>query len=361
VSDLDAADAGTDGVAWAEVAPGVDGVAVDGVAADVDLLIVGAGPSGLYGGYYAGFRGMRIAFVDMLEQAGGQISALYPEKRIFDVAGFPEILGRDLVSRLVEQVEPFHPSWFLGVRAETITRVGERWRVELADGRQILASAIVITSGVGAFSPRQLPTGSEYEGRGLMYFVPKPMELSGKHVVIVGGGDSAFDWAMMIEPIARSTTLIHRRDTFRAHEHSVRTVMSSQVRIITKAELAAVGGEDNISHVDVKTSDGSIERLATDHIVAALGFVVQPGPIATWGVTMAGRQIAVDTRMQTNLPGVFAAGDITEYPGKVRLISVGFGEAATAINNAAAVIDPGQPVFPGHSSEGPPPEHQPGS
>jgi ferredoxin/flavodoxin---NADP+ reductase len=326
------------------------------VAADVDILIVGAGPSGLYGGYYAGFRGMRIAFVDMLEQAGGQISALYPEKRIFDVAGFPEILGRDLVTRLMDQVEPFHPLWFLGVRAESLTRVGKRWRVELADGRAILASAIVITSGVGAFSPRQLPTGSEFEGRGLMYFVPKPMELSGKDVVIVGGGDSAFDWAMMIEPIARSTTLVHRRDTFRAHEHSVRTVRSSQVRIITKAELAAVGGEDNVTHIDVKTVDGSIERLAADHVVAALGFVVQPGPIATWGVTMAGRQIAVDTRMATNLPGVFAAGDITEYPGKVRLISVGFGEAATAINNAAAIIDPSQPVFPGHSSEGPPQE-----
>jgi ferredoxin/flavodoxin---NADP+ reductase len=332
---------------------GIDvGVPVGRVAGDVDILIVGAGPGGLYGGYYAGFRGMRVAFVDMLEQAGGQISALYPEKRIFDVAGFPEILGRDLVTRLMDQVEPFRPLWFLGVRAESLTRAGARWRVDLADGRGILASAVVITSGVGAFSPRQLPTGSEYEGRGLMYFVPKPVELSGKHVVIVGGGDSAFDWAMMLEPIARSTTLIHRRDTFRAHEHSVRTVMSSQVRIITKAELSAVGGDDNVTHVDVKTGDGTVERLAADHVVAALGFVVQPGPIAAWGVTMAGRQIVVDTRMQTNLPGVFAAGDITEYPGKVRLISVGFGEAATAINNAAAIIDPSQPVFPGHSSEG---------
>jgi ferredoxin/flavodoxin---NADP+ reductase len=329
------------------------------VDADVDILIVGAGPSGLYGGYYAGFRGMRIAFVDMLEQAGGQISALYPEKRIFDVAGFPEILGRELVSRLLEQVEPFDPLWYLGVRAESIAQAGRRWRVTLADGRRILTSAIVITSGVGAFSPRELPTGHEYEGRGLMYFVPEPLELSGKDVVIVGGGDSAFDWAMMLEPIARSMTLVHRRDTFRAHEHSVRTVMSSRARIITKAELASVGGGDTITHVDIKAADGSIERLRADHVVAALGFVVQPGPIATWGVTMAGRQISVDTKMQTNLPGVFAAGDITEYPGKLRLISVGFGEAATAINNAAALIDPSQPVFPGHSSEGPSPDHQP--
>jgi ferredoxin/flavodoxin---NADP+ reductase len=326
-------------------------------AADVDLLIVGAGPAGLYGGYYAGFRGMTVAFVDMLEQAGGQISALYPEKRIFDVAGFPDILGRDLVSRLVEQVDPFHPQWFLGVRAEELTRVGERWQVGLADGRIITASAVVITSGVGAFSPRQLPTGSEYEGRGLLYFVPKPLELSGKHVVIVGGGDSAFDWAMMLEPIARSTTLVHRRDTFRAHEHSVSQVRSSQVRIITKAELAGLYGEPSVTHVEVKTAEGEVEKLQAEAVVAALGFVVAPGPIAKWGLTMEGRNIVVDTRMQTNLPGVFAAGDNTEYPGKVRLISVGFGEAATAVNNAAAAIDPSQPVFPGHSSEGPPPEH----
>lgn len=330
----------------------------DGPAADVDLIIVGAGPSGLYAGYYAGFRGMSVAFVDMLEQAGGQISALYPEKRIFDVAGFPEILGRDLVSRLVEQVEPFHPEWFLGVRAESLTRVDERWQMELADGRRLAGAAVLITSGVGAFSPRPLPTGSEYEGRGLMYFVPRPLELSGKHVIIVGGGDSAFDWAMMLEPIARSTTLVHRRDTFRAHEHSVRTVMSSEVRIVTKAELVAIYGEEKVTAVDVRMADGEVEHLQAEAVVAALGFVVQPGPIAKWGLEMEGRQIKVDTRMETSLPGVFAAGDITEYPGKVKLISVGFGEAATAVNNAAALIDPGQPVFPGHSSEGPPPEHQ---
>lgn len=337
-------------------APGTGTGAGNEPAADVDLLIVGAGPAGLYGGYYAGFRGMRMAFVDMLEQPGGQVSALYPEKRIFDVAGFPEVLGRDLVARLVAQVDPFRPEWFLGVRAEALARVGSRFEVTLSDGRVLLASAVLVTSGVGAFSPRPLPVGRDYEGRGLMYFVPDPAELSGKDVVIVGGGDSAFDWAMMLEPIARSTTLVHRRETFRAHEHSVRTVMASEVRVITRAELAALHGDDRVTHVEVRATDGDPERLPAEAVVAALGFVVQPGPIAKWGLKMEGRHIAVDTRMETSLPGVFAAGDITEYPGKVRLISVGFGEAALAVNNAAALIDPDQPVFPGHSSEGPPPE-----
>lgn len=331
-------------------------VAAQDLDADLELLIVGAGPSGLYGAYYAGFRGMKVGLVDMLEQPGGQISALYPEKRIFDVAGFPEILGRDLVDQLMAQVEPFHPSWFLGVRAERIERVEDRWLVELSDGRRIRTTVILITGGVGAFSPRPLPVGTEYEGRGLMYFVPQPRELSGKHVVIVGGGDSAFDWAMTLEPIARTTTLVHRRDTFRAHEHTVHTVLASEVRVITSAELQAIHGTGMLEAVDVEHQSGEVERLDADVVVAALGFVAQLGPLATWGLTMEGRSIAVGTAMETNLPGVFAAGDITTYPGKVKLISVGFGEAATAVNNAAAVLDPTQSIFPGHSSDGPPAE-----
>lgn len=323
---------------------------------DVDLLIIGAGPSGLYGAYYAGFRGMRVAIADLLEQAGGQVSALYPEKRIFDVAGFPEILGRDLVDQLVLQVQPFNPTWLLSARAETVERVEGRFRVGLSTGATVHASAILITGGVGVFSPRPLPVGTDYEGRGLMYFVPRPRELTGKHVVIVGGGDSAFDWALALEPIARTTTLVHRRDAFRAHEHSVHLVLSSSVRVITSAEVTAIHGAAHLTGVDVTGADGLTETIPADTVVAALGFVAQPGPIASWGVAMENRYIQVDTRMMTSVPGIFAAGDITEYPGKVRLISVGFGEAATAVNNAASFLDPSQPLFPGHSSDGPPPE-----
>lgn len=318
---------------------------------DVDILIVGAGPSGLYAGYYAGFRGLRMAIADMLELPGGQITALYPEKRIFDVAGFPEILGRDLVDRLVMQVEPFDPIWLLGTRIDGLERVGERWRVGLSDGSHLMATVVVITGGIGTFEPRALPVGREYEGRGLIYYVPQPKVLAEKRVVIVGGGDSAFDWALALEPIASSVTLVHRRDAFRAHEHTVELVRSSSCRIVTNAEVTSIVGEDQITAVEVSSKSGEVESVEADIVVAALGFVSHLGPLANWGLEMTKRSITVDTTMRTNLPGVFAAGDITDYPGKVKLISVGFGEAAIAVNNAMTVIDPSKSAFPGHSSE----------
>lgn len=318
---------------------------------DVDMLIVGAGPSGLYAGYYAGFRGLRIAIADMLELPGGQITALYPEKKIFDVAGFPEVLGRELVERLVAQVEPFAPVWLLGARIEGLERVGERWQVSLSDGRTVLATVVVITGGIGTFEPRPLPVGREYEGRGLIYYVPRPSELADKRVVIVGGGDSAFDWALALEPIATEVTLVHRRDAFRAHEHTIELVKKSSTSIITSAEVTTIFGEEDLTSVEITTKSGDTHVVEAEIVVAALGFVAHLGPLAEWGLEMSKRTIVVDTAMRTNLPGVFAAGDITEYPGKVRLISVGFGEAAIAVNNAMTVIDPTKSVFPGHSSE----------
>ena len=318
---------------------------------DVDMLIVGAGPTGLYAGYYAGFRGLRIAIADMLELPGGQITALYPEKKIFDVAGFPEVLGRELVERLVAQVEPFAPTWLLGLRIEGLTRVGERWSVKLSDGGEVTATVVVITGGIGTFEPRPLPVGRDYEGRGLIYYVPRPSELKDRRVVIVGGGDSAFDWALALEPIANSVSLVHRRDAFRAHEHTIELVRNSSADIITNAEVTAIFGEENLTSVEITIKTGDVKVVEADTVVAALGFVAHLGPLTEWGLEMTKRTIIVDTAMHTNLPGVFAAGDITEYAGKVRLISVGFGEAAIAVNNAMTVIDPSKSVFPGHSSE----------
>lgn len=318
---------------------------------EVDLLIVGAGPSGLYGGYYAGFRGMSVALVDTLEEPGGQVAAMYPEKKIFDIAGFPEVLGRDLVERLVDQVQPFGPAWLLGRKAETLEPAGSGWKLGLSDGSQVRARAVLITAGIGGFTPRSFPAGTGHEGKGLFYFVRDPGEFTGRDVVIIGGGDSAFDWALTLEPIARSVTLVHRRDTFRAHEHSVNVVRAGSTRVITSSEVVRCHGEDCITAVDVTTGGETTERLPADAVIAALGFQAKMGPLLDWGLEMTSRHIAVDTAMQTNLPGVFAAGDITDYPGKVRLISVGFGEAATAVNNAAALIDPTQSVFPGHSTD----------
>ena len=319
---------------------------------EVDLLIIGAGPTGLYAAYYAGFRGLSTALIDSLTEPGGQISAMYPEKLIYDVAGFPAIKGQELVHKLVEQAAPFEPLYLLGQRAEGLERMDDgRWAITSHRATKVIVRAVIITGGLGTFTPRPLPTAQEYESRGLQYFVPDLQALGGRDVLIVGGGDSAFDWAHNLEPIARSVTLVHRRDAFRAHEHTVKQVMSSSVQVITSAEVVRLIGEEWVEAVEiVLKKTGEHRTLPTQAVIAALGFTADLGPLKDWGLELRKRQIAVDTTMATNLPRIFAAGDITDYPGKVKLISVGFGEAATAVNNAATAIDPNAQLFPGHSS-----------
>ena len=321
---------------------------------DCDLLIVGAGPAGLYAAYYAGFRGMKVALIDSLPEAGGQVSALYPEKLIYDVAGFPSVKGQVLIDNLVAQAAPFEPAYFLGHRAEEMEHDDEAGTVTVTShkGLALVCKAVLITGGIGTFTPRPLPDADEFEGRGLRYFVPKLDELEGQDVLIVGGGDSAFGWAHNLESIARSITLIHRRDRFRAHEHTVEQVLSSSVRVLTFTEVARIIGKDHVEAVEIfnnKTDER--ETLPVQAVVAALGFTADLGPLTRWGLEQEKRHIVVDTAMRTNLDRVFAAGDITEYEGKVRLISVGFGEAATAVNNAAPIVDPSLKLFPGHSSD----------
>ncbi|WP_370289573.1 NAD(P)/FAD-dependent oxidoreductase [Nocardioides sp.] len=327
---------------------------------ECDLVVVGAGPTGLYAAYYAGFRGLRVALVDSLPELGGQITAMYPEKAILDVAGFPSIKGRDLVAGLVAQALTAEPLQLLGRTAtDLVTSEDDGVRLTLDDGTELQAGALLVTAGIGKFSPRPFPAGAEWIGRGVEYFVPTFAPYVGKDVVIVGGGDSAFDWAVHLEPVARSVTLVHRRDAFRAHERTVAQVRASSVDIVTRAEVTALrdaagrGGAEaeELAEVEI-TVDGTAQVRKAQAVVAALGFVADLGPLQQWGLETHKRHIVVDTAMRTNLPRVFAAGDITEYPGKVRLISVGFGEAATAVNNAAVVIDPTAHVFPGHSSEG---------
>lgn len=318
---------------------------------ETDLLIVGAGPTGLFAAYYAGFRGHRVAVVDSLPELGGQITAMYPEKQILDVAGFPSVKGRDLVAGLVEQANTAKPDYLLDRTAQTLEHGDDGVVVGLDDGTEVRAGAVLITAGIGKFSPRPLPAGDGWLGRGLEFFVPSFAPYAGKDVVIVGGGDSAFDWALHLEPIAASVTLVHRRDAFRAHERTVQQVRDSSVRIVTKAEVAAINGEGTVESVDVIV-DGETTTYPAQAIVAALGFIADLGPLQQWGIEVLKRHVVVDPSMRTSLPRVFAAGDITEYAGKVRLIAVGFGEAATAVNNATVAIDPTAHVFPGHSSEG---------
>jgi thioredoxin reductase (NADPH) len=318
---------------------------------ETDLLVIGAGPTGLFSAYYAGFRGLRVAVVDSLPELGGQITAMYPEKAILDVAGFPTVKGRDLVAGLVDQAATADPTYLLGRTASTLTSGPDSVTVGLDDGTEVHAKAMLITAGIGKFSPRPLPAADGWEGRGVEFFVPSFEPYAGKDVVIVGGGDSAFDWALHLEPIASSVTLVHRRDAFRAHQRTVDQVTASSVEIITRAQVTALHGNGAVESVDLDV-DGEKVTKPAQAVVAALGFIADLGAMKEWGLTLDKRHVVVDSAMRTNLHRVFAAGDITEYPGKVRLIAVGFGEAATAVNNAAVVIDPEAHVFPGHSSEG---------
>ncbi len=324
----------------------------DTTVTDVDLLIIGAGPAGLYGAYYAGFRGFSVAIMDSLVEPGGQVAAMYPEKDIFDVAGFPCIKGQDLVENLVEQAGQFDPVYFLGHRAEDMDVHDDSVDVVSHKGAKLRCKAVVITGGIGTFTPRPLPDGEVWEGQGLQYFVPKLDVMTDKDVLIVGGGDSAFDWALNLRGIARSITIVHRRDRFRAHQTTVDDVMASSVEVLTFHEVSRINGGDRIESVEIFDNRTDEKRtIDCQAVVAALGFTADLGPLKKWGLEQHKRQIVVDTAMKTNLQRVFAAGDITTYDGKVKLISVGFGEAATAVNNAVPFIDPDQGVFPGHSSD----------
>jgi thioredoxin reductase (NADPH) len=318
---------------------------------DTDLAIIGAGPTGLFAAYYSGFRDLRVAVIDSLPELGGQVTAMYPEKQILDVAGFPSVKGRDLVDALVEQANTAEPEYLLDRTASGLESTDDDVTVTLDDGSTVTAKALLITAGIGKFSPRPLPAGEGWLGRGMEFFVPSFAPYAGKDVVIVGGGDSAFDWAVHLEPIAKSITLVHRRDAFRAHPRTVQEVRDSSVEIITKAQVTGLFGDPTVSEVEITVDGQEPVRRPAQAVVAALGFVADLGPLQQWGIEVVKRHIVVDSTMRTNLPRVFAAGDVTEYPGKVRLIAVGFGEAATAVNNAAVVIDPSAHVFPGHSSE----------
>ncbi|MGC4786582.1 NAD(P)/FAD-dependent oxidoreductase [Micromonospora sp. DT178] len=319
---------------------------------EVDVAVIGAGPAGLFAAYYAGFRGLSVAVVDALPEPGGQITAMYPEKLIHDVAGFPAVKGRELVANLVAQAAPFGPCYLLGTRAEKLSYADGQPVLGLAGGGQLRCGAVIVTGGLGSFTPRPLPVAEHFAGAGIVYFVPQPTELADRDVLIVGGGDSAFDWASTLEPLARSVTVVHRREKFRAHAATVARVLGLPVRVIVNAEVTRLHGDGTVTGAEITVRGGAAELLPVDTVVAALGFTADLGPLAEWGLRLDRRHIVVDSAMATNLPRVFAAGDITEYPGKVRLIATGFGEAATAVNNAAVAIDPSAHLFPGHSSDG---------
>lgn len=318
---------------------------------ETDLIIVGAGPTGLYAAYYAGFRTLRTVVVESLPTLGGQIAALFPEKPVYDVAGFPAIQGKALVDALVAQASQWDPTFLMGESLVEVTDTVEGVVARTSGGTTIRAKAVLVCGGIGTFEPRELPCGSEYEGRGLRYFVPKLDELANTDVVVVGGGDSALDWALALEPIARSVHLVHRRADFRAHERSIEALRTSSIEIWTPYEVEKISGETTVEEVVIASKEGDRQSIPAQAVVAALGFIADLGPIEAWGLELRRRRILVDRAMCTNRERIFAAGDIADYDGKVRLISIGFGEAALAVNHIAHRANPKLSLTPGHSSD----------
>ncbi|NDJ54123.1 MAG: NAD(P)/FAD-dependent oxidoreductase [Chloroflexi bacterium] len=320
-----------------------------------DVIIVGAGPTGLYAAFYAGMREMRTKVVEVLPEAGGQLAVLYPEKYIYDVAGYPEVLAKDLVDNLLQQIAKWDPTMCLGERAEKLVREDDGTLVLTTDVASHYAKAVVICGGIGAFRPNKLKNESltRFEERGVYYFVQDKSIFKDKRLLIVGGGDSAVDWALNLKDIASETTLIHRREGFRAHPSSVTELMESDVNVMLHYEVREVLGDDSITGVkifDNRSDEDTI--LDIDIVLMNLGFKADLGPIKDWGLALNKRYIVVNGRMETNIPGVYAAGDVCMQDGSesLNLIAVGFGEAAIAVNHAYSFITGGR-VFPGHSSE----------
>lgn len=318
-----------------------------------DIIVIGGGPAGMFAAFYAGMRQASVKIIESMPQLGGQLAALYPEKYIYDVAGFPKVTAQELVNRLNEQMSHFPVDVRLEEKVLKVTKKDERlFEIETDQGVHH-CKAIIVTAGVGAFEPRKLdlPEAARFEKKNLHYFVSDLNKFAGQKVLISGGGDSAVDWALMLEPIAEKVTLIHRRDKFRAHEHSVELLKQSKVEVVTPVEIESLNGENRIESVTIKeVKSGASSVIPVDAVIVNFGFVSSLGPIAEWGFEIENGSIIVDSRMETSIPGIFAAGDITTYPGKLKLIAVGFGEAPTAINNAKVYIDPDAKLSPGHSS-----------
>lgn len=317
-----------------------------------DVTVIGGGPVGLFTAFYAGMRKMSVNVIESLPQLGGQLSALYPEKYIYDIAGFPKISGQGLIDNLTEQMSQFEPT----ISLEEDVRQVEKQQdgtFKLTTNKAVhFSKAIIITAGNGAFQPKKLgiETAEKYEGKNLHYFIKDLNQFAGKNVQVFGGGDSAVDWSLMLEPIAEKVTLIHRRDKFRAHEASVENLMNSSVEVKTPFIPIEFIGEDTIEQVVLERVKGEQETVAVDDVIVNYGFVSSLGPISEWGLEIEKNSIVVNSKMETNIEGIYAAGDICTYEGKVKLIASGFGEAPTAVSNAKVYIDPSAKVQATHST-----------
>ncbi|SDM95118.1 thioredoxin reductase (NADPH) [Fictibacillus solisalsi] len=316
-----------------------------------DITIIGGGPTGMFAAFYGGMRQMKVKIIESMPQLGGQLSALYPEKYIYDVAGFPKVLAQDLVNNLKIQAEQFNPEVVLEESVQTVEKKEDYFELT-TDKDTHYSKAVIITAGVGAFQPRriELENAKQFEGKSLLYFVNDLQAFAGKKVLVAGGGDSALDWSLMLEPIAEEVTLTHRRAKFRAHEHSVEQLFNSSVKVKTPYQIKElINDNEKITHVLLENEDVE-EKIEVDAVIVNYGFVSSLGPIKNWGLNIERNSIIVNSKMETNIPGIYAAGDICTYDGKVKLIAAGFGEAPTAVNNAKTYIDPKAKTQPQHST-----------
>ena len=301
-----------------------------------DVIIIGAGPVGLFAIHQLGIKGLKAEVIDNLDKAGGQCIELYPEKPIYDIPAIPECTGKELTNSLLEQIKPFQTNFHYNERVNEVVQDKNNWIVKTSKGKNFIAPNIMIAGGVGSFEPRKLALkeAEKFEGKSIFYSVTNKEIFKNKNISIFGGGDSALDWALELSKTSK-TTLIHRREEFRGAPHTLSQIKKleeqKKISIKTPYQLIAIEGDKNVSSIEIKHDNGKTEKIKSDIILSFFGLIMKLGPIAEWGLNMNKKAISVNTdNFQTNKPGIFAVGDICTYPGKLKLILSGFHEVALA-------------------------------
>jgi len=319
---------------------------------ETDILIIGAGPTGLFTVFEAGLLKLRCHLIDALPQHGGQLTEIYPKKPIYDIPGFPSVLAGELVDNLMEQIEPFKPTFTLGERAESFEKLEDgRFLLTTNRGTKHVAPVIAIAGGLGSFEPRKPPIGNiaDYEDKGVEYIIRDPEFYRDKRIVIAGGGDSALDWTIFLADVAKEVVMVHRRKGFRGALDSVEKVEKlaeeGRIRLIKEAQVTGLGGDGKIENVTIKNKTEGEFMHETDHFIPLFGLTPKLGPLADWGLGVTKGAIEVDTfDYSTNIEGIFAIGDINTYPGKLKLILCGFHEATLMVQSAHKIIHPEKKV-----------------
>ncbi|AKG74291.1 NAD(P)/FAD-dependent oxidoreductase [Salinicoccus halodurans] len=319
-----------------------------------DTTVIGAGPVGMFTAFYAGLRSMKVHLVDSLPELGGQLTTLYPEKYIYDIPGFPKAKAKDIVKNLEEQMNRFEVDVSLETNIINITRTSDdTFIIEAENDRVFHTKTIILAGGNGSFEPKRmkLPNIDEFEGINIHYYVKDPEYFRNKDVVVFGGGDSAVDWSLMLESISKSVTLVHRRDRFRAHESSVEELNDSSVNLLTPFKPVSFEASEKINSITLQHSKEDMEiEVDADEFICNYGFSSTLGPMKEWGLDIEKNDVMVNSKMETNIEGVYAVGDINGYDGKVKLIATGFGEAPIAVSSAKVYINPASKHQPMHST-----------